>query len=125
MSKNKKRDKYHYCLVEYKKYLRERFKRKNREKDQLKKEIDQVIKTEDEFYGGGVKNTMRDIKYKKDPRGLWNKDKRKGAKLKKCVFKYAKALEKEEKELKERLKIIKLERVSLKRNLKMVLDTSD
>lgn len=111
---------YHYCLVEYKKYLRDRFKKKNKEKESLKKKIDQVMKIEDEFFGGGLKNEMKKIKHLGIKK--FQSKKKRGQKLERCVFNYAKALEQEEKELKERLKHIRIERISLKRNLKQIID---
>ena len=99
--KEKKFKKYQKCLINYKIYLKNRFKKKNLEKKRLEKELNFVNDIND-YYGGG---------YQK-----W-----KGKRLENCVKKFAKALDKEESELKQRLIRIRVEKQNLKRHIKEAL----
>lgn len=111
---------YHTCLTKYKNHLREKYSDHNKKKEKFKKELDKIIKIKDDFdnlYGG-----KRIFGRKYDIKAELKLPKQRGKTLKKCVFKYAKALDKEEKELTERLARIKIERRSLKHNLNQVVD---
>lgn len=102
-------NKFHKCLANYKAFLRSRFSKQNKEKLQLKKELQVLTNIEkdffSEYYGGGIAIT----------------EKQKGKKMKKCVEKFAKALDKEEKLLQDRLKKVQLTKRSLMSNMEEVL----
>ena len=111
--------KYHKCLIQYKKYLGESFKKNNAEKSRLKKELNIADRYEDRYYGG-----------KKTQKGglslIPGFLKTRSVKLKegeKCVKSFMKALEKEEKILSDRLAFIKSQKASIKSNVKNAIQS--
>lgn len=105
--------KYHKCLIKYKGYLGDSFKKNNAEKTRLKKELAISDKYEDRFYGGKFTKSQKG--------GIFLGKFRPNARLKdaeKCVKAFQSALDKEEKVLKDRLAYIKSQKDSIKRNVR-------
>ena len=107
--KERKFKKYQKCLINYKTYLKNRFKKKNQERVRLERELNFVNDIED--YYGGSDGGSDGGGYKK-----W-----KGKRLENCVKKFSKALDKEEVDLKNRLLRIKVEKQNLKRHMREAL----
>lgn len=102
--KEKDINKYRKCLLNYKNYLKDKFKSRRQEEKRLEREFKFIDDFQDNLYGGGVIANIKGKYYEK------------------CVKKYAKELDREEKELKERLRRIKVEKINLKRTIKEGLE---